>query len=157
MFGLFKKNVIRLLAPLSGKAVPLESVPDEVFSQKLVGDGIAIEPTDGLLLSPCNGRILKIFPTNHAVIISSEEGIEILIHLGLDTVELKGEGFERLAEDESIVKTGDPIIRMDMERIHALGKRVITPIIILNKDKAKNIKIFEGEKVACKDLLIELN
>jgi len=160
MLELFKKNkngtVCKLVSPLSGTALSLINVPDQVFSQKIVGDGIAVEPSDGLVLSPCNGRILNIFRTNHAFVIGSEEGLEILIHLGLDTVDLNGDGFECIVNANANVKIGEPIIRMDLEKIKKMGKKVITPIVILNMDIISDIEIHEGLKIAGRDDLMTI-
>ena len=98
MFDFLKKNKkLELLAPMTGELVKLEDVPDEAFSKKLMGDGIAINPTNDLVVAPCEGQIIQIFDTNHAVGIETKEGVEILIHIGIDTVNLKGEGFTRIA------------------------------------------------------------
>ena len=101
MFNFFKKKDIELYAPLTGNAVPLTDVPDPVFAEKMVGDGIAILPTSNQVLAPCDGKVVQIFPTNHAVGIEAEGGVDLLIHVGIDTVELKGEGFKRLVEERS--------------------------------------------------------
>ncbi len=100
MFKFLKKNKeIELISPMTGDIIPLEEVPDPVFSEKMMGDGIAIEPSEGKVLSPIDGKIATIFPTNHAIGLVNKEGLEILIHIGIDTVELKGEGFTRIAEE----------------------------------------------------------
>lgn len=152
MLGFFKKTIeIDIFAPISGKIIDIIEVPDEVFSQKMVGDGIAIEPSDGLVVAPCKGKIVQIFNTNHAVGIQTDEGLDILIHLGLDTVELKGEGFTRLAEVDAEVKPGDPLIQMDIEKIKSLGRLTITPVIITNPEAAQEINKKAGIKEAGKD------
>lgn len=142
MLGFLKKNnnMLELFAPMDGEIIDISNVEDQVFSKKMVGDGIAIIPTDGLVVAPCDGKILQIFSTNHAVGIETKEGLEILIHLGLDTVELKGEGFTRLAETGMEVKTGDPLIKMDLERIKELGKSTVSPVLITNVSKTEEIK-----------------
>ncbi|QUH28994.1 PTS sugar transporter subunit IIA [Vallitalea guaymasensis] len=142
MFKLFKKQKETLIySPARGKVVELDKVPDEVFASRMIGDGIAVLPEDGIIKAPCDGKIIQIFPTNHAIGISSEEGLEILIHMGIDTVELKGEGYERLIEEEQVVKKGDPLIKMDLELIKEKGKAVITPIIITNMEKVKGFSL----------------
>lgn len=93
-FGLFKKKGVDLLAPLNGTIIPLEEVPDPVFSQKMMGEGVAIQPTGGHVYAPFSGEIIMITPTKHAIAIRSKSGVEVLIHIGLETVSLKGEGFK---------------------------------------------------------------
>lgn len=140
MFKFLKKNKeIELISPITGNIIGLEEVPDPVFSQKMMGDGIAIEPSDGKILSPVDGKIATIFPTNHAIGLVTKEGLEILIHIGIDTVELKGEGFTRITEEGANVKKGDLLMEVDLEKIKAGGKSTITPIIITNMDKVDNI------------------
>jgi glucose-specific phosphotransferase system IIA component len=152
MFRIFKKKEeVELIAPITGKLVDITAESDQVFSQKMVGDGIAIEPEDGLVVAPCRGRIVQIFSTNHAIGIETEQGIDVLIHLGLDTVELKGEGFERIAKEGQIVKPGDLLIKMDLEIIKNYGKSTITPFIITNIDKINKIEKNSGSVKRGKD------
>lgn len=158
MFGLFKKSKnVELMAPISGKIIDITDVPDEVFSQKMVGDGIAIEPTCGLVVSPCNGKVVQVFSTNHAIGIQTKEGLDILIHLGIDTVELKGEGFRRLTETGKEVKIGDVLMEMDIDKIKSLGKHTITPLIITNPEKAKSIEKESGIVEAIKNRVMTIN
>ena len=98
---------IEIFAPLSGEIVPIEDVPDVVFAEKIVGDGIAIKPAGNKMVAPCDGTIGKIFETNHAFSLESDSGIELFVHFGIDTVELKGEGFTRIAQEGQQVKRGD--------------------------------------------------
>lgn len=100
-------GAIEIVAPLSGEIVNIEDVPDVVFAEKIVGDGIAIKPTGNKMVAPVDGTIGKIFETNHAFSIESDNGIELFVHFGIDTVELKGEGFKRIAEEGQKVKKGD--------------------------------------------------
>ncbi len=142
MFGfLNKKDNIKLSSPLTGEVIQLKDVPDEVFSKKIVGDGIAIKPTEGRLVAPVDASIKQIFPTKHAVGLETEEGIEILIHIGIDTVELDGEGFKQLAEVGSAVKRGDELIQFDLDYIKENATSTITPILITNMDKIKDLKV----------------
>ena len=123
----------KIFAPLNGKIVPVEEVPDAVFAEKMVGDGIAIEPSGGdLILAPIDGKVEKIFDTNHAFSIVTDSGIELFVHFGIDTVQLEGKGFERLVEEGKTVKRGTPIIKYDYEFLKANAKTVITPVIISN-------------------------
>lgn len=137
MFNFFKKKGIELCAPLSGNAVQLSEVPDPVFAEKMVGDGMAIIPTSNKVLAPCDGKVVQIFPTNHAVGMEIDGGVDILIHVGIDTVELKGEGFKRLVEEGTQVKKGTPLLEIDFEKVKELGKPVITPFIVTNMDKVE--------------------
>ncbi len=146
MFKFMKKNKeVELISPITGNIIPLEKVPDPVFSEKIMGDGIAIEPSEGKILSPIDGKIATIFPTNHAIGLVNKEGLEILIHIGIDTVELKGEGFNRIAEEGADVKKGDPLMEIDLEKIKNGGKSTITPIIITNMDKVDKINKNTGK------------
>ena len=106
-------GAIEIIAPLSGEIVNIEDVPDVVFAEKIVGDGIAIKPNGDKMVAPVNGTIGKIFETNHAFSIESDDGIELFVHFGIDTVELKGEGFTRIAEEGQTVKAGDTVIEFD--------------------------------------------
>lgn len=150
MFGLFKKKTLELQSPMQGDVLDISEVPDAVFSQKMVGDGFAVNPTDGAVKAPCSGKIAQIFPTNHAFGIVTEEGVEVLVHIGIDTVELKGEGFTRMVEPGTQVNAGDVIVKVDLEILKVNEKSVITPVVITTPDKVKSIDVKNGptEKVA---------
>lgn len=128
-----------LVAPITGKVIPLEEVPDPVFAQKMMGDGLAIEPTEGTVVSPVNGEIVQFFPTKHAIGIKSETGVEILIHVGLETVAMKGEGFEALVEVGNKVTVGTPLLTFDIELIKEKAKSIVTPVIITNGDVLETV------------------
>ena len=128
---------VTLVSPLKGKVVPLETVNDESFSQKLLGDGVAIKPTEGVVRAPCDATISSLIDTKHAVGMTGENGAEILIHVGLDTVKLKGQHFESLVTLNQKVKAGDPLIRFDLESIAAAGYDTTTPFIVMNCDEYK--------------------
>jgi PTS system glucose-specific IIA component len=134
MFGLFKAKKETILSPADGDVVQLEEVPDEVFSQKMAGEGIAIVPRSNTFVAPVAGTITKIFSTNHAFSIQTKSGLEVMVHIGLDTVALNGEGFKRLAKEGDKVSIGKPIIAADLEFIASKGKNIVTPIV-LNYDK----------------------
>ena len=146
MFGLFKKD-LKLVAPVSGKAIDLSQVPDAVFAQKMAGDGAAIEATGDVAVAPCDGTLTLIFKTNHAFAMTLDNGVELLIHIGIDTVELNGEGFERLAEEGTKVTAGTPIIKFNAEFIKSKGLSLATPILITNPDSVKEIKSLTGKDV----------
>lgn len=120
---------IDILAPLDGTVVDLESVPDEVFALKMAGDGVAIDPTGQVALAPLAGQLVKLFRGGHAFGIAAEGGIELIVHLGLDTVELEGEGFEKIAVEGQSVQAGDPIVRFDRATIEAAGKVILSPVV----------------------------
>ncbi|SHK08167.1 PTS sugar transporter subunit IIA [Tepidibacter formicigenes] len=140
MFSFFVKNKELIIkAPFDGEIVDITKVNDEAFSSKMLGDGVAVIPSNNIAVAPCDGTITQIFPTNHAFGITTKEGIEILVHIGIDTVSLKGEGFKRLIEVGSKVKKGTPIIEVDLEYIKKYEKDTITPIIITNMDNVESM------------------
>lgn len=124
-------------APMNGHLVTIENVPDPTFSEKLMGDGIAIKPTDGELTSPVDGEIILIPNTKHAIGIKGSTGVELLIHIGLETVALKGEGFTVHVNEGDYVKVGDPLVTFDLDFIKEIAKSMITPIIITNSNDYK--------------------
>ena len=152
---LFKSKGKEILATQNGKAVPLSEVPDEAFSQKLLGDGIAIIPSDGDIFSPVNGVVTNVFETLHAYTIRCEEDdIGILIHVGIDTVSLKGEGFETFVKKNQKVKAGDLIGGANLEFIKDRGFPIYTPVIITNANKLKSISYNFGDVKAGKSVVI---
>jgi PTS system glucose-specific IIA component len=120
---------IHVLAPLDGTVVDLENVPDEVFAQKMAGDGVAIDPSGQVAVSPVAGDLVKLFPGGHAFGISMNDGVELIVHIGLDTIELKGEGFENIATEGQVVKAGTPIVRFDRATIERMGKVMLSPVV----------------------------
>lgn len=147
----------KILAPFSGRILPIEEVPDEVFAQKMVGDGIAIEPVaSGVMLAPADGRVEKIFDTNHAFSIVTASGIEIFVHFGMDTVKLEGKGFERLVNEGDTVKAGTPLIKFDYEFLKENAKSVITPVIISNYDEFADLGKASGEAVAGETVVLDI-
>ena len=128
-----------VIAPLSGQPVLLSEVPDEVFSQKVLGDGVAIIPDDGKLYSPVNGEISTVAETLHAYGFTSDDGLEILVHVGLDTVGLKGEGFKPCVKEGDRVKVGDLVAEIDLDYIKAQGLNTITPVIICDGADEKQL------------------
>ena len=139
MFGFFKKKPTVLVAPVAGEVINLEDVKDEVFSQKLAGEGVAIIPSNGEVVAPIDGVITRLFPTHHAFLITTKDNIEVMVHIGLDTVELKGEGFKALKSEGDKVKVNTPIISVDLDYLKSKGKDIVTPIVISDKSIA-NIK-----------------
>lgn len=159
LFGSKKDSapkVVNIYAPLSGEIVNIEDVPDVVFSEKIVGDGIAIRPNGDMIVAPVNGTIGKIFETNHAFSIESDEGVELFVHFGIDTVELKGEGFTRLATEGQKVKVGDPIIKFDLALLESKAKSVLTPVVISNMDEINNLQKSANEVVKGESIVLTL-
>ena len=143
-----------LKSPLSGKVLPLSNVPDKVFSSGAMGKGLAIDPEKGELIAPADGEITTIFPTGHAVGLTTKDGIEILMHIGMDTVELEGQGFETFVKQGDQVKAGDLLVRFDIEAIKAAGYSVITPIVITNTEHfADVLELNQEELIASEDFL----
>jgi len=140
MFGFLKRKIRDLNSPVDGQVVALESVPDEVFSQRMVGDGVAIIPLSNLFTAPIDGVITKIFSTNHAYSIKSNKDLEVMVHIGLDTVALEGKGFTSIANEGDTVKAGDVIIEVDLDYIREHAKDIITPIIITDESDIKSIE-----------------
>jgi glucose-specific phosphotransferase system IIA component len=120
---------IHILAPLDGTVVDLADVPDEVFALKMAGDGVAIDPSGQVAVAPATGKLVKLFRGGHAFGIAVEGDIELIVHLGLDTVELEGQGFEKIAVEGQVVQAGDPIVRFDRATIEAAGKQMVSPIV----------------------------
>lgn len=140
LFG--KKEVKKeetIVAPLTGKIVSIEEVPDPTFSQKMMGDGIAIEPSEGVVVSPVDGEIVQFFHTKHAIGIQSESGAEILIHVGLETVNMNGEGFEGYVNVGDKVKAGDKLLSFDLDLIKEKAASTVTPIVITNGDAVESL------------------
>lgn len=124
--------IVELVAPVSGEVIMLEQVPDEAFASKAVGDGIAIKPTSNIVLSPAAGTLVKIFNTNHAFCLATPAGAEIIVHMGLDTVALNGQGFRRLVEEGMEVVTGQPILEMDLDFLNANVRSMLSPVVCSN-------------------------
>lgn len=155
-FGKRKETVIKLKAPVSGTAVRLEDVPDPAFSEKLVGDGGAIEPSGDTVVAPCDGTVAALFPTGHALALSTAGGLEVLIHIGIETVNMHGQGFEKLVAQGDAVKAGAPLLRFDKAAIADAGNPTVTPVVITNAEKVKTIKIAEGELKAGESDFMEI-
>lgn len=150
-------NAEVLFSPMKGRAIPLEEVPDKTFADKLVGEGIAIEPTDGKLVSPVSGTIFYLFETKHAVTIKTDKGAELLIHVGIDTVKMNGEGFKAFVKNGDRVEVGDLLLEFDLKLIREKAKSTITPIIVTNSDAMKSVQELKTGEVNFKDQLVLLN
>lgn len=123
-----------MVAPVSGEVVALDQVPDEAFASKAVGDGVAIRPTDSTVVAPADGTVVKIFNTNHAFCLETDKGVELVVHMGIDTVALNGQGFKRLVEEGAEVKAGEPVLEMDLEFLNANARSMISPVVVSNVD-----------------------
>lgn len=132
---MLKRPILKLYAPMEGEIIPLEEVADPVFSEKMMGDGIAIMPTNGTVLAPADGIIIQIAPTKHAIGIRTEDGAEILIHVGLDTVELAGQPFTVHVVMGETVTLGQQLLTADLQQIHQAGKDTVTPMIVTNSNE----------------------
>ena len=128
------KKGVALAAPVSGECIPISQVPDPTFAEEILAKGIAIRPSQGKFYSPVDGVVSTVFPTGHAVGVTSPEGTEVLIHVGLDTVQLKGQFFKTLVEAEQKVKKGDLLLEADLEEISRAGYNTVTPMIVCNSD-----------------------
>lgn len=145
--NLFKnKNKKHIFAsPVNGEILDLSEVPDDVFSQKIMGDGFAIKSYDGIILSPISGTVEMVFDTKHAIGLKTHEGKEILIHLGIDTVKLKGEGFNVFVESGQEINVGDKLIEMDVDFIKENAVSDLSPVIFTNLDSEEYISFVPGK------------
>ncbi|MER5229002.1 PTS transporter subunit EIIC [Serratia ureilytica] len=146
-----------LLAPVTGEVVALEQVPDEAFASKAVGDGLAIRPTDKIVVAPADGTVVKIFNTNHAFCLETDKGAEIVVHMGIDTVALEGQGFKRLEEEGAEVKAGQPILELDLDYLNANARSMISPVVVSNSDEYAGLAaLASGSVVAGQTKLYEI-
>ncbi|KIX89792.1 PTS glucose transporter subunit IIA [Staphylococcus microti] len=123
---------IKIYAPMTGEYVKVEDIPDPVFAQKMMGDGFGVKPTEGKVVSPIDGVVDNVFPTKHAIGLKADNGLEVLVHIGLDTVQLNGEGFETLVESGDRVSVGDDLVTFDLDYINENAKSIISPVIMTN-------------------------
>ena len=149
LFDIFKKKektIVTIYSPMNGKVIELKEVPDEAFAQKMVGDGCAIEPDKGIICSPIDGQLMNIFPTNHAIIFETIDGLEMIVHFGIDTVKLDGKGFQKLREPGPI-KIGDEIVKYNLDDIRDGVPSTRSPIIINNMEKIEKIEVLSLGKL----------
>ncbi|HMJ52860.1 MAG TPA: phosphoenolpyruvate--protein phosphotransferase [Polyangiaceae bacterium] len=147
---------LSLAAPVSGWATPLEEVPDPVFAHKMVGDGIAIDPTSSELRAPCDGVVVSLHEAHHACIVRCDQGVEVLLHIGIDTVGLRGEGFAPLTRAGQSVRTGDPLIAFDMDLLARKARGLFTLMIVVNADAYVIAQRVQGRAVAVGEPLLAL-
>jgi sugar PTS system EIIA component len=137
---------VEVLAPVSGEAVPLGEVPDEVFAEGMAGEGGAIVPgASGEAVAPVSGALVKLFEGGHAFGIETDEGVELIVHVGLDTIEMRGNGFEKLATEGDRVEAGQPIVRFDLDEIRNSGYDPVTPVVVTNAEDHTVSNLRTGE------------
>ena len=157
LFGKSEKvNGNHVYAPLEGQAVAISEVPDPTFAEGMLGNGIAIQPTNGKVYAPCDATVDMMFSTGHAISLVSDTGIEILIHIGLETVSLEGKPFTIHVANGDKVKKGQLMLEADLEAIKAAGLPTITPVVICNTDNYPKFKTNVGKAVTNADVVIEL-
>jgi phosphotransferase system HPr (HPr) family protein len=144
---------LTIVSPLSGNIWPLERIPDPVFAQKIVGDGLSIDPTDGLLLATCDGEVVSVHPAGHAVTLRTPQGLEILMHVGIDTVTLHGEGFHPRSKPGDKVRTGTPLIEFDLDFLATHAKSLLTQIVLTQTERITSWDRSTGHVRAGKDTL----
>lgn len=143
MFGLFAKYV-EIVSPFTGSTIDLSEVPDEVFSQRMAGDGIAVVPTGNVAVAPADGEITLIFQGGHSFSMKTPEKLEITVHIGLDTLIMNGEGFEVLVQEGTRVTKGTPIIRYNPDAITGTGLSLISPVLLTDPDSVRSISAYSG-------------
>ena len=149
------RGVLTLVAPVSGVVVPLDQVPDPVFAQRLAGDGIAIDPLSDEIVAPCEADVRQVHRAGHAVTLDAA-GLEIVIHVGLDTVQLKGEGFRPLVKAGDRVRAGEPLLRFDADAVARRARSLLTEVVITNMDRVAALRPRSGTVVAGRDVLLEV-
>lgn len=158
MFDFLKKKDkgIEIGSPVKGKAVPISQVSDPTFGEEILGKGVAIQPEDGKIYAPADGTIEMLFDTKHAVSMTTTEGVELLVHIGLDTVALKGEHFTAHKGNGDAVKKGDLLISLDLEAVKAAGYDVITPMVVCNTSDYQTVEAVTGSDVNPGDTVLIL-
>ncbi|KWX69655.1 PTS sugar transporter subunit IIA [Paenibacillus jilunlii] len=150
-----KLSALEISAPVTGQAVSLTGVPDETFSGGHMGQGIAIKPSEGKLIAPFDGIIAHVVKSNHAVIIEHASGLQLLLHIGIDTVSLKGSGFISYVASGDEVKAGQTLIEFDMASIQAAGYQTITPVIVTSNGETEfEVACHYGSVTAGKDMIL---
>ncbi len=147
---------LTLVSPLRGWCAPLDETPDAVFAQRLLGDGVAIDPTSGVLHAPCDGEVISIAAAGHAIALRATNGAEILLHVGIDTVALGGEGFKALVVVGASVRCGEPLLNFDLDVLARRAKSLITPIVITNGERFSIANVRSGRALEVGDPLLEL-
>lgn len=155
--GLFGKNdEIQIGAPTAGSLIPLAEVSDPTFSGEILGKGAAVIPADGKFCAPADGVVATIFPTGHAAAVKTKNGVNVLLHIGIDTVKLQGKYFTIHVEEGRQVKKGDLLIEADLEKIRAAGYETVTPVVICNSGDFQKIRMAETGEVTTGDTMLLL-
>ena len=147
---------MKIYSPCLGVVKHLENVNDVAFAQKLIGDGIAVVPKEGNIVSPIDGEVAMVFPTGHAIGLKTDEGVEILIHVGIDTVELDGKGFKAFVKQGDKVKVGDKLLKVNLEEVINEGYELDTMILVTDIANYKKVVQVPEEKVSESDLIFNL-
>lgn len=142
-------------SPVKGRLISIDEVNDPVFSQRMMGDGFAILPEDEYFFAPFSATVEMIFPTGHAIGLKSDDGLEVLIHIGIDTVKLKGEGFKTFVSQGDRVLIGDPLIKVNLKLIKNRGYDITTPIIFLSKERILSLNVSQCEALQSDIVLFE--
>jgi PTS system glucose-specific IIC component len=140
---MLSNEALSIRSPLAGRLLPLSEVPDATFADKILGDGFAIDPSDNVVYAPFDATVVQLFRTHHAIGLRSDTGIELLIHIGIDTVKMNGRGFEAFVTEGSRVRAGDKLLRFDRALVEKEAKSVITPVTITNMDHVESMKEVE--------------
>lgn len=151
-------KTIELKAYATGRLVSIEEVPDPVFAEKMMGEGVAIIPSEGKIYAPIEGEVVRVFPRKHAVVIKAQNGAEILIHIGLETVSMKGEGFTTHVTEGKKVKAGDLLVTVDLNLVKEKAKDIITPLVITNADVIEQVEktISSGDVIASEHIILRV-
>lgn len=150
-----RASEVNIYAPGNGQVIPLSEVPDQVFAQKMMGDGVGFIPADGKIVAPFDGTVKTIFPTKHAIGLESDQGLELLIHIGIDTVKLNGEGFESFVETDDRVHKGQVLMQIDLDYITAHAPSTVTPLIITNLED-RQLSVEDVKDVTAEQLIIKV-
>ncbi|MCR4934667.1 MAG: PTS glucose transporter subunit IIA [Lachnospiraceae bacterium] len=161
MAGFFEKllgkdNGIQVFVPVEGDVIKASEINDPTFSEEMIGKTVGIKPSSGTVYAPFDAEVLVAFDTKHAVALKSDDGIELMIHFGLDTVKMNGEPFEMLVKVGDKIKKGDVIMRADLEKIKAAGFDTVVPVVVTNPDEFKSIEFITGSGVKSTDILAKI-
>jgi glucose-specific phosphotransferase system IIA component len=144
---------VTIVSPMSGRVVPLEDVPDEAFARRIVGDGLAIDPDSGEVVAPIAGRVAKLFRGGHGVVVEGDGGLQVLVHVGIDTVRLRGRGFTVLAAEGQRVEAGERLLRADVEGLRAEGVELLSPVLVIS---GQRVTPAAADRVATGEPLLEV-